>query len=266
MKKQLLLPVVFLLLGASRLPAEEPGSSAVKIRQKAAASRAERSARDEAVHPDTEIIDAPTTAVLDNYGYSSRSRFYARGGLLQHLSFGVYPGINLGASAAVDGLIGDERTTRMRSPTAQVKWRFYEGDNELPSFAVGFDGQGYRYNSGDRRFNQRQRGFYCAATKELGAPGVQLHPSFNISDFDSNGIFGSLPLTVNFRDKAAVLVEWDNINNWIDSRFNAGLRAYLTGNFYVDFAVRSIGAGGSYSDGAPRGPERVVQLKYSNSF
>ena len=134
------------------------------------------------------------------------------------------------------------------------------------SFAVGFDGQGFRYNQNDRRFNQRQRGFYEVATKELGVPGLELHPSFNISDFDSNGIFGSLPLTINIRDKASILLEWDNINNWSDSRLNAGLRVYLTPSFNVDFAVRAMGAGGFYGDGGPRGPERVVQLKYRNTF
>jgi hypothetical protein len=266
MKIRLTLLAALLLLGASGLYAEEATSSAVKIKPKASAARPARTARDGGSTPDTDIIDAPTTAVLDNYGYSSRSRFYSRGGLLEYLSFGVYPGINLGASAAVDGLIGDERHVRMRAPTAQVKYRFYEGDNDMPSFAVGFDGQGYSYNGGIRRFNQRQRGFYVVATKELGIPGLQIHPSFNVSDFDSNGIFGSIPMTINIRDKASILLEWDNISNWSDSRFNAGLRAYLTPNFHVDFAVRAIGAGGFYSDGGPRGPERIVQLKYSNSF
>ncbi|MDO8756469.1 MAG: hypothetical protein Q7J64_00510 [Elusimicrobiota bacterium] len=262
MKIRISLLAALLLLGAVDLSAQAPASE-VKIKPKAAARS---SARDGGGTPDTDVIDAPTTAVLDNYGYSARSRFYARGGILQHLSFGVYPGINLGASASVDGLIGDERHVRMRAPTAQIKYRFYAGDSEMPSFAVGFDGQGYRYNQNDRRFNQRQRGFYVVATKELGVPGLELHPSFNISDFDSNGIFGSLPLSINIRDKASILLEWDNINNWSDSRLNMGLRAYLTPSFQVDFAVRAIGAGGFYGDGAPRGPERVVQLKYSNAF
>ena len=248
-----------LLLGASAARAEEATSSAVKIKPKATAAR---SARSGGVTPDTDVIDAPTTAVRGNYGYSARSRFYSRGGLLQHLSFGVYPGINLGASAAIDGLIGDESHVRMRAPTAQVKYRFYEGDAQLPSFAVGFDGQGYAYNTGIRRFNQRQRGFYVVATKELGVPGLELHPSFNVSDFDSNSIFGSIPLSINIRDKASILLEWDNIANWSDSRLNAGLRAYLTPNFNVDFAVRARRAGGVYSARARRGPARIVQLKY----
>lgn len=263
MNKRLLPAAAVLLAGlaASALAADTVASPRIR------AKRAERApASDSALQPDTEIVDAPTTGVLDYRGYSSRSRFYSQGGILEYLSFGVYPGVDLGASAAVDGLIGDEKHVRMRAPTAQVKYRFYEGDQELPSLALGFDGQGYRWNAASKRFNQRQRGFYVVATKEVGVPGFQVHPSFNISDFDTNAVFGCIPLTLNIRDKAEFLAEWDNINNIYDSRFNAGLRAFLTPNFHVDFAVRAIGAGGHYSDGAPRGPERIVQLKYSNSF
>lgn len=249
------------LAGAAR--AESATVSSPKIRAKHAPAASSDS---DVQAPDPDIIDAPTSAVLDDHAYSTRSRFYSAGGVLEYLSFGVYPGVNLGASAAVDGFIGDEKNVRMRAPTAQVKWRFFEGDQALPSMAMGYDGQGYRYNSGDRRFNQRQRGFYLVGTKELGIPGFEFHPSFNISDFDSNAIFGTLPITLNIRDKAELLVEWDNIANWSDSRFNAGMRFFLTPNFHVDFAVRAIGAGGFYSDGAPKGPERIVQLKYSNSF
>lgn len=266
MKIRLSLPATLLILGISGLRAEKPIAPSVKVKPKATAYGVAHVPRDGSVTPDTDVIDAPTTAVLDNYGYSARSRFQARGGLLQYLSFGVYPGINLGASAAVDSLVGDERNVRMRAPTAQVKWRFYEGDSELPSIAVGFDGQGYHYNANDRRFNQRQRGFYIVATREFGAPGLELHPSFNVSDFDTNSVFGSLPLSIDIRDKASILLEWDNINNWSGSRFNAGLRAYLTPNFHLDFAVRAIGAGGIYGDGSSRGPERIVQIKYSNSL
>lgn len=267
-----LLALSALLLAAPAF-AQPEGAPApeVKIRPKRSVfsreARAERAAaREGSLAPDTEIVDAPTTAVLDNYGYSSRSRFYSRGGILQYLSFGVYPNVNLGASASVDGLIGDEKHVRLRAPTAQVKWRFFEGDNELPSLAIGFDGQGYRYNAGDKRFNQRQRGFYIVATQEVGVPGFQVHPSFNISDFDSNALHGAIPLTLNIRDKVSLLAEWDNIANWSDSRLNAGMRFYVTSGFHVDFAARAIGAGGFYNDGAAKGSERIVQLKYSAAF
>ncbi|MEK7389455.1 MAG: hypothetical protein AAB036_07140 [Elusimicrobiota bacterium] len=260
------LAIIVLLCGIGIAQAQEATVSTPKIKPKPVDPSAMHSARDGGVQADVDIIDAPTTAALDNYGYSSRSRFYSRGGILQYLSFGVYPGLNLGASMAVDGLIGDESTVRMRAPTAQVKYRFFDGDSDLPSLAVGFDGQGYRYNPGTRRFNQRQRGFYVVASHEVLVPGFQIHPSFNISDFDSNGIFGSIPMTLNIKDRLSVLFEWDNISNWSDSRINAGLRTYVTERFQIDFAMRALGAGGNYTDGAPKGPERIVQLKYSNSF
>ena len=257
-----LIPLAAALLLAGAAWAEEATVSSPKIRAKGTPA----AALDDEPMPDGEVIDAPTTGVLDDHGYSTRSRFGAGGSLTEYLSFGVYPGANLGASAAVDGLIGDEKNARMRSPTLQLKWRFFEGDRALPSLAIGFDGQGYLYNAAAQRFNQRQRGFYFVASHDLGAPTLQIHPSFNVSDFNSNAIFGSLPLTLNIRDKAELLLEWDNIAAWSESRVNAGLRAFLSPNFHVDFAVRAIGAGGNYSDGAPRGPERIVQLKYSNSF
>ncbi|MDD5627523.1 MAG: hypothetical protein PHU21_00545 [Elusimicrobia bacterium] len=212
------------------------------------------------------VIDAPTAAVLDYGGYSSQTRAYSHGGLLEYASFGVYPRLNLGASLAINGLIGNDTTVRVRPPEVQVKFRCYDGDRYLPALGVGYDGQGYDYSPVEKKFHDRQRGFYVVATQELGLPGLQAHPSFNISDFDSNSIFGSIPLTYGIQDKAVVLFEWDNIGNFNDSRINSGLRVYLTPKLRVDFAVRRIGQGGWFADNTSRGPERIVQLKYSGSF
>jgi hypothetical protein len=261
-RNPLLLIAALVAAGGTLAWAADNSSQAPKIRAK----RSPVAAAENSLQPDSDVVDAPTTGVLDDHGYSTRSRFYSQGGILEYVSFGVYPGLNLGASLAVDSIIGDERNPRMRAPTAQVKYRFFEGDQTLPSAAVGFDGQGYRYNTANKRFNQRQRGFYIVGSKEVGTPGLQISPSLNISDFDSNAVFGSLAATFNIRDRAEILLEWDNIANWSDSRVNGGLRVFITPNFHVDFAVRAIGTGGHYSDGAPRGPERVVQLKYSSSF
>jgi opacity protein-like surface antigen len=247
--------------------AEDMTVASPKIKTKAAAPAAkDTSSSDSSLTPDSDVIDAPTSAVLDDHAYSTRSRFYSQGGILEYLSFGVYPGVNLGASVALDGFIGNQKNVRVRAPNAQVKWRFYEGDQTYPSMALGYDGQGYQYNGPNENYDQRQRGFYVVATKELGVSGLQLHPSVNISNFNSNAIFGCIPLTYVIRDKVELMAEWDNIANWSDSRFNAGARFFVTQNFHIDFAVRAIGAGGNYSDGTPKGPERIIQLKYSSSF
>ena len=268
-------PTLFALLSvflaaAPVLAADPPkpgDTTAVKIKPKEKSR--DNSSSDNSgslLSPDTDNIDAPTAGVLDYGGYAARSRFYARGGILQYVNFGVFQALNLGASLTMDGLVGNDRTVRLRAPTVQVKYRFYDGDHSIPAFAVGFDGQGFDYNNSDKRYNHRQRGFYVVGSQELGVPGLEVHPSVNISDFDTNSFFGSIPLSFNIKDKVKLMLEWDNINNWGDSRINAGLRAYVTPHFHIDFDVRGIGQGGNYPNGDARGPERVVQLRYSGNF
>src|SRR5690242_12331780 len=100
----------------------------------------------------------------------------------------------------VDNLIGSDTTVRLREPSVQVKYRFYDGDRMLPSLAIGFDGQGQLYNQIRMRYNQRHRGVYLAASQELGLPGLLFHPSVNVSDFDSNSFFGAFGLSYNIQD------------------------------------------------------------------
>jgi len=216
--------------------------------------------------PDTTLIDMPTSAVLDLGGFASRSRFFAQGGFVDWLGFGVYPRVNLGVSAYIDKLIGNNGPVQLTRPELQVKMRFFDGDRYIPAFAVGFDGQGWLYNRPRKRYDHKQRGVYLVGTQEIGIPGLQAHAGMNISDFDSNSVFGMMGLSLNLRDKMKLMVEWDAVNNIFDSRFNTGLRFYLTPYFNFDFAVRAIGHGGTYSNGTPREAERIVQFKYVGNF
>ena len=250
----------------SASPAPEPAAAApapVKIHPKNETGPAENRAL---LEPDTDLIDAPTSAVLDYGGYSTLTRFFSSGGLLERATFGVFNRLNIGAALDIDRMIGNLKPTRVRAPNVEVKYRFFDGDRLIPSLAAGFDGQGYNYSEFTHRYNHRQRGFYVVATQEVGIPGLLVHPSFNISDFGTNSIFGAIPVSYNIRDRVNLMLEWDNIANWADSRLNAGARFYITGGLHVDFAVRGLAQGGSFSDGSPRGPERVVQIKYSANF
>jgi len=216
--------------------------------------------------PDVELIDMPTAAALDVGGFASRSRFFNQGGALQWLGFGVYPRVNLGASLHVDRLLGTDSPVQLTRPELQVKWRFFDGDRLIPAFALGFDGQGYFYNRPVKRYNHKQRGLYFVATQEVGLPGLQAHAGMNISDFDTDDVFGSMGLSLNLYDRVKLLWEWDNIQDFFDSRLNAGLRFPINPNFHADFAVRSIGQGGTFSNGVPRAPERIIQFKYVGHF
>ncbi len=216
--------------------------------------------------PDTTLIDMPTSAVLDLGGFSSRSRFFAQGGFVDWLGFGVYPRVNLGVSFYIDKLIGNNSPVQLTRPELQLKMRFFDGDRFIPAFAFGYEGQGSLYNRGNKRYDHKQRGVYLVGTQEIGVPGLQAHAGMNISDFDSNSVFGMLGLSLNLRDKIKIMAEWDAINDIFDSRLNTGLRFYLTPYFNFDFAIRAIGHGGTYSNGTPREAERIVQFKYVGNF
>jgi len=216
--------------------------------------------------PDTELIDVPSAAVLTQGGFSSRTRFFNRGGVLEWLNFGVYPRVNIGASFNIDKFIGSDSPVQLTRPELQLKLRFYDGDRTIPALAVGFDGQGFLYNRNERRFNQRQRGLYLMGTQEIGLPGLQGHAGTNISDFDGNYVFGFLALDYDIENKVKLMAEWDNIRNYMDSRVNLGMRVYLTRAFAVEFSARGIGQGGWYNDGVHRTAERVAQFRYTGHF
>ncbi|MBI3549031.1 MAG: hypothetical protein HY078_08335 [Elusimicrobia bacterium] len=225
-----------------------------------------RSSSGSLLQPDTDLIDIHTAGVLDYGGFSSRTRFFSSGGVMQWGNFGVFQRLNIGASLNVDKLLGTATPVQLTRPDLQMKLRFYDGDRMIPAFAMGFDGQGYLYNRKELRYNQRQRGLYFVGSQEVGLPGLQAHAGINISDFNSNAIFGSMASSYNIRDKVLVMAEWDNINNYEDSRLNAGFRVYITQSFNLDFAVRGIGQGGEFSNGVSRGAERIVQFKYTGNF
>lgn len=216
--------------------------------------------------PDTELVDIPSAAAVDVGGFDTRTRFFNRGGVLEWAGFGVYPRVNLGASLHVDKLLGTDSPVQMTRPELQIKWRFFDGDRLIPAVAVGFDGQGYFYNRPNKRYDNKQRGVYVVGTQEVGLPGLQAHAGMNISDFDSNSLFGFLALSQNLYDRVKLMAEWDAIHDYFDSRVNLGLRFYITPDFHFDFAVRAVGQGGAFSDGVPRGPERIAQFKYTGHF
>jgi hypothetical protein len=218
------------------------------------------------IPPDTELIDIPTASILDYGAFSSRSRFFTSGGVVEWVSFGVFQRLNIGASLNVDKFIGTGEPVQVTRPDLQVKFRFYDGTPILPALAVGFDGQGYFYNRVDHLYNQRDHGLYLVGSQEILVPGFQVHAGMNIPDFDNNPLFGFMGADYNIKDKVLVMAEWDNINNFYDSRLNLGFRVYITTNFSVDFAVRSIGRGGTYDNGLAPGNERVVTLKYIGNF
>ncbi|MFH1620019.1 MAG: hypothetical protein ABIG11_08985, partial [bacterium] len=151
-------------------------------------------------------------------------------------------------------------------PEIQVKFRFYDGGRYIPALAVGYDGQGYFYDKNLKKYLEKGRGVFVSGSQEVVLPGLMVHPGFNISDFDSNAIYGFLGLCYIIDDKVTLMTEWDNINTTRNSRFNAGMRVHVTPFFQVDMAVRELGRKGRFDNSAARRPERIVQLRYTSNF
>jgi hypothetical protein len=92
--------------------------------------------------PVMELIDVPTAEVLDRYGFDSTFRFYSGGGMLAKTHFGVFPRLNVGFSLDADGFVGDQAVD-LHKPTLNVRFRFFDGQRNLPALALGYDGQGF---------------------------------------------------------------------------------------------------------------------------
>ena len=219
------------------------------------------------VLPDVEMIDVPTAGILDYYGFMVKTRAYSGGGVLTGLNFGVLERLNLGAAMTVDKFIGSDSGIKMRKPEIQVKFRFYDGGYYIPAAALGYDGQGYFYNPDSKKYLEKGKGLYLVGSKEIGIPGLALHGGFNVPDFDNNYLFGFLGMNYTLEDKIAFMLESDSMFHSDDpSRLNAGTRIYITPYFQLDFALREIGRNGTFSNGAPRKSERIVQMRYNTSF
>ena len=222
---------------------------------------------DAPVLPDVEMIDVPTAGILDYYGSMFKTRFYSAGGVLGALNFGVLERLNLGASMTVDRLVGSDSPIKMRRPEIQVRFRFYDGGYYIPALALGYDGQGYYYDSDAKKYMEKGRGLYVTGSKEIGVPGLALHGGFNVPDFDNNYLFGFLGLNYTLEEKVAFMAEYDNLFHSDDpSRLNLGTRVYVTPYFQLDLALRGLGRSGEFSNGADRNTERIVQMRYNTSF
>ncbi|MEK7656310.1 MAG: hypothetical protein AAB412_01000 [Elusimicrobiota bacterium] len=253
---------------AACLSASTAWSKPAKAVKKAAEGAPEggRAGVESLIEPDTQLIDVPTAGILDVGGFATQTRFFSEGGILEWLNFGMVHRLNLGASLNVERLVGSGTPVQLTRPELQLKFRFFDGDRLIPAFAIGFDGQGYLYSRPDKRYNQRQRGFYFVGSQEVGLAGLQAHAGMNISDFDSNSIFGLVAASYNLQDKITLMTEWDNINNLRDSRVNLGFRVYVTPSAHIGFSVRGVGQGGRQPGAISRGAERIFQFKYTGNF
>lgn len=211
-----------------------------------------------AAPPLTELIDIPTAEALDHYGYSASFRFYTGGGLMTKATFGVFPRLNVGFGLDAERFIGNE-SVDVNAPTLNARFRFFDGQRNLPALALGYDGQGLFFDENSDHYLQREKGLYLVGSGEVFLPNLSLHAGGNIYDFKEDRVYGFLGIHYLFADRFAPTVEWDNIRIMRESRLSVGGRWYVTPGFAVEMIGRDLA-------GPSRRAERVVRLTYSGGF
>jgi hypothetical protein len=210
--------------------------------------------------PMVEVIDVPTAETLEPATFATTFRFYDEGGITSRLNIGPFRRVNLGIHFDVQNAIGRGEPDAI-TPRMYFKLRAFDGNDYLPALALGYDGQGYLYKHSRKDFLHEEKGAYIVGSHEIFVPNLELHMGVNVNDFEHEAkVYGFLGSTFKLVDNFALLLEYDNIRNGPDNRFNAGGRFYVTPYFNIDFGARNIGR---KSD---RGAERIVRINYTGRF
>lgn len=154
-----------------------------------------------------ELVDSPTAGMLEKGSFGINLRFTPGGSLLSIVRVGLLDAWQFGFSVRVGGLIDVGTPTWGRGPEFNTRFRIIEESESIPGVALGFNSQGYgeyfkevQRIEGDstgtitiQRYERKSRGFYCAASKNLGVmEGLGLHGGINYSLETSDGDRGSL--------------------------------------------------------------------------
>ncbi len=209
--------------------------------------------------PQIEVVDIPTADILDPSTYATTFRFYSEGGIASRLVIGPLRRVNMGITFDAQRVIGSQ-DPHMIVPTVYFKLRAFDGNDVLPALALGYDNTGYLYQESTRDYLQKGKGLYLVGSHEIFVPDFDLHAGANINDFNNTKVYGFFGVSYKIVPAFALLMEYDNIRNGPDNRFNLGGRFWITSNFNIDVGARNVGRG------LEEGAERIVRLNYTAHF
>jgi hypothetical protein len=244
-----------ILLGAGSLRAEDAVSS-----DSSDSTTENTSDNKDGQSPMIELVDIPTADVLDPMTYATTFRFYNNGGLTSRFILGPLKRVNLGVSFDAQRVIGSG-DPHLVTPAVFFKVRPFDGNDFLPALALGYDNQGMLWQESTDEYMHREKGLYLVGSHEIFLPNLELHAGINVNKFDSDSaVYGFFGSSFKFTPNFALLMEYDNIRNGRDNRFNVGGRFWVAPYFNIDFAARNIPHGES------RGGERILRLNYVGHF
>ncbi|MDR1941747.1 MAG: hypothetical protein LBQ47_05415 [Endomicrobium sp.] len=212
----------------------------------------------------TYVMDSPTTNILNYGSYDISFRFFSDGGVHTRVDFGVFKLLNVGVSWELDQFLGNS-DIKSAAPSLSVKFKIYEGDMKWPGIAIGYDGQGYFFDSrADGDYLQRGKGIYLVVGRELFFEGLVLDAGLNMDNFANPRICGFLNAIIPvYKESIFFMAEYDNINYFPKARLNFGVRLVLTQAIDIDFVIRDCW-GKNAADKVPN--ERVFKVNYTGKF
>ncbi|OIO72445.1 MAG: hypothetical protein AUJ85_10250 [Elusimicrobia bacterium CG1_02_37_114] len=216
----------------------------------------------------TDVIDVPTAEVVNYYTMDLNFRLYSGGGVLSRINFGVLKRVNIGGSVDIDKLIGKEAPS-IRPPALNLKFRVFDGSQKFPALAVGYSGQGYRYEESSGTYLDREKGLYFVGSIEALTEGLWWHVGTNINftredNRDKSNFYAFLGFNYDIEEDnkkmLSFMAEYDNLNDLRNSRLNSGLRFFPAENIHVDLSIKDIAS----QHGFPT--ERFLSINYQGNF
>ena len=205
------------------------------------------------------LIDIPTAKVAPIKTFTSTSRIFSDGGLVNFFTFTPLDRFSIGTGVTLEHIVGtNEESIKVLPPSLQLKFQLYDGSETLPMIALGFNNQGFYYDHDKDKYLQPAKGLYLVGSQEVFISGLMTSYGLNVTTdgFEFDKLHTFLSLNYNITDYFDFMAEWDNIRSLKTSRVNLGLRVFIAEFFALDFAVRNCN----------NKAERILQLKYNYTF
>jgi len=217
----------------------------------------------------TDLIYTPNSETVNYLSSEMTFRFYSNGGVLSVIKFGVFQKLNLGFSLDIDKLIG-KNDPEIRVPNINVKYRLYDGSEKLPSITIGYDGQGYNFDTSSNTYSYKEKGIFFVLSKEILFSGFIFNFGSNVNftkenNKDKTSTFGFLGINYTIQDNeknlCGIILEYDAITNIKEqSILNTALRFFPTSNLTVDLCFKDILSKYNLSK------ERILKVTYQGKF
>jgi hypothetical protein len=211
----------------------------------------------------TSVIDTPNVEMLNCGSFDAGFRFSSKGDLISKIDFGILKFLNLGLSWEWNNFIADKRI-EVAFPALQAKFMIYEGNMVLPGLLVGYDGQGYFFESKSGKYLQKGRGVYFVAGREIFSEGFMLNVGVNVKVFSSSKIYGFVnAIAPLHKENIFFMMEYDNVHNFSDARLNFGLKFILKKYLSIDCILRDCLGNRNNAKEKRYSGERILRMGYS---